>query len=68
MSRPTLDTAGSYLFSNTGLSPSVAGFPKTFLLTCMMRVAVLTPGKKDSGDYIFPLNSSFTSFEFVTRN
>ena len=32
MSRGTLDPAQSALFSRTGLSPSVAGFPKTVLL------------------------------------
>ena len=35
MSRPTLDTAVSLPFSLTGLSPSLAGFPKTFLLTSL---------------------------------
>ena len=33
VSRPTLDTTGCYWFSNTGLSPSMACFPKTVLLT-----------------------------------
>ena len=33
MSRCTLDTAMSFKFSLTGLSPSLAGFPKTVLLT-----------------------------------
>ena len=32
MSRPTLDTAMSTRLSLTGLSPSLAGFPKTVLL------------------------------------
>ena len=32
MSRPTLDTAMSVRLSLTGLSPSLAGFPKTVLL------------------------------------
>ena len=32
MSRPTLDTAMSTYLSLTGLSPSLAGFPKTVLL------------------------------------
>ena len=35
MSRPTLDSAVPSLFSLTGLSPSLAGFPKTFLLTSL---------------------------------
>ena len=33
MSRGTLDPAMSLPFSSTGLSPSLAGFPKTILLT-----------------------------------
>ena len=33
MSRSTLDTALSSVLSLTGLSPSLAGFPKTILLT-----------------------------------
>ena len=33
VSRGTLDTALSFSFSLTGLSPSLAGFPKTILLT-----------------------------------
>ena len=33
MSRPTLDPAGLLLTSDTGLSPSLAGFPKTVLLS-----------------------------------
>ena len=33
VSRCTLDTAMSFKFSLTGLSPSLAGFPKTVLLT-----------------------------------
>ena len=35
MSRPTLDTALSIVFSLTGLSPSLAGFPKTVLLNSL---------------------------------
>ena len=33
MSRGTLDPAGLFLISSTGLSPSLAGFPKTILLS-----------------------------------
>ena len=44
MSRGTLDPARSLLFSGTGLSPSLAGFPKTILLIYESLVAVLTPG------------------------
>ena len=43
MSRGTLDPAQSALFSCTGLSPSLAGFPKTILLTFRSLVAVLNP-------------------------
>ena len=35
MSRGTLDTACLSLFSHTGLSPSLAGFPKTVLLNSL---------------------------------
>ena len=35
MSRPTLDTAMSTRLSLTGLSPSLAGFPKTVLLNSL---------------------------------
>ena len=35
MSRCTLDTAMSFKFSLTGLSPSLAGFPKTVLLNSL---------------------------------
>ena len=35
MSRPTLDTAMSVRLSLTGLSPSLAGFPKTVLLSSL---------------------------------
>ena len=43
MSRSTLDTARSSLMSCTGLSPSLAGFPKTILLSLKSLVAVRTP-------------------------
>ena len=38
MSRGTLDPAMSLPFSGTGLSPSLAGFPKTIPLTVMNHV------------------------------
>ncbi len=44
MSRCTLDTALSVFLSLTGLSPSPAGFPKTFLLESLNQLnAVRTP-------------------------
>ena len=43
MSRGTLDPACSLPPSLTGLSPSMAGFPKTILLTSRIRSAVRNP-------------------------
>ena len=43
VSRCTLDTASSAQTSCTGLSPSSAGFPKTFLLSLKILSAVRTP-------------------------
>ena len=43
MSRPTLDTARSLWISRTGLSPSLACFPKTVLLSSESLIAVRTP-------------------------
>ena len=44
MSRPTLDTAMSFVFSLTGLSPSLAGFPKTILLNLSDQLRGPNPG------------------------
>ena len=44
MSRGTLDPAVLLVLSPTGLSPSLAGFPKTILLTRTVTSAVRTPG------------------------
>ena len=49
MSRCTLDTASSSRTSCTGLSPSLAGFPKTFLLSLKILSAVRTPGCTQPG-------------------
>ena len=43
MSRSTSDPARSLLISNTGLSPSVAGFPNAILLSYGSLLAVHTP-------------------------
>ena len=43
VSRPTLDTALSTRFSLTGLSPSLAGFPKTFLLELLNQLCGPNP-------------------------
>ena len=49
MSRPTLDTAVPALVSCTGLSPSLAGFPKTVPLPSPVTSAVRTPGCSHPG-------------------
>ena len=49
MSRITLDTASSFKISITGLSPSLAGFPNTVLLSARSHVAVRTPECTHSG-------------------
>ena len=49
MSRGTLDSARSLLFLGTGLSPSLAGFPKTIPLIYESLSAVLTPECTHSG-------------------
>ena len=46
MSRGTLDPAGGFFVSNTGLSPSSAGFPKTVLLQISHAVCGPNPGDK----------------------
>ena len=49
MSRSTLDPALPFRLSLTGLSPSLAGFPKTILLGCKVNSAVRTPGRTRPG-------------------
>ena len=44
MSRPTLDPALSFSLSLTGLSPSLAGFPKTILLNLSDQLRGPNPG------------------------
>ena len=44
MSRGTLDTAMSTRFSDTGLSPSLDGFPKTILLQSLNQSCGPNPG------------------------
>ena len=44
MSRGTLDPAQSALLSRTGLSPSLAGFPKTVLLNLSNQLCGPNPG------------------------
>ena len=49
MSRCTLDPAVPRPFSHTGLSPALAGFPKTILLKDTVTSAVRTPGCSHPG-------------------
>ena len=49
MSRCTLDTAMSVLTLDTGLSPSLAGFPKAVLLSFPLTYAVQTPQRTRHG-------------------
>ena len=54
MSRGTLDPAGCRSISPTGLSPSLAGFPKTIPLSYSIPYAVRTPVCTHSGLGSFP--------------
>ena len=49
MSRPTLDTARSLWILSTGLSPSLACFPKTVLLSSESLITVRTPACTHAG-------------------
>ena len=49
MSRPTLDPARSLWISSTGLSPSLACFPKTVLLSSESLFTVRTPACTHAG-------------------
>ena len=57
MSRPTLDTAMSFIFSLTGLSPSLAGFPKTILLDLLNQFRGPNPGVHALRFGLFPFRS-----------
>ena len=57
MSRPTLDTAMSFVFSLTGLSPSLAGFPKTILLDLLNQFRGPNPGVHALRFGLFPFRS-----------
>ena len=73
MSRGTPDPAQSAWFSRTGLSPSLAGFPKTVLLSAGSLVAVHYPGMHAFRFRLFPFRSpllrksSFLSVPPVTK-
>ena len=57
MSRGTLDTAMSALLSCTGLSPSVAGFPKTFPLESLNQFRGPNPVVHAQPFGLFPFRS-----------
>ena len=57
MSRPTLDTALSIVLSLTGLSPSLAGFPKTILLRLLNQFCGPNPGMHASRFGLFRFRS-----------
>ena len=57
MSRPTLDTAMSTHLSLTGLSPSLAGFPKTVLLNLLNQLCGPNPGMHASRFGLFRFRS-----------
>ena len=57
MSRPTLDTAMSTHLSLTGLSPSLAGFPKTVLLNSLNQLCGPNPGMHASRFGLFRFRS-----------
>ena len=57
MSRGTLDTALSLPLSGTGLSPSLAGFPKTILLAVENQLRGPNPGMHASRFGLFPFRS-----------
>ena len=57
MSRPTLDTALSTHLSLTGLSPSLAGFPKTILLDSLNQFRGPNPGMHARRFGLFPFRS-----------
>ena len=57
MSRGTLDTALSAFLSCTGLSPSLAGFPKTILLDLLNQFRGPNPGVHALRFGLFPFRS-----------
>ena len=57
MSRGTLDPAQSFKLSCTGLSPSLAGFPKTILLELLNQLCGPNPGMHAFRFALFPFRS-----------
>ena len=65
MSRPTLDTAMSTHLSLTGLSPSLAGFPKTVLLNLLNQLCGPNPGMHASRFGLFRFRSPLLTESLV---
>ena len=60
MSRCTLDTALSVFLSLTGLSPSPAGFPKTFLLESLNQLCGPNPAVHAQRFGLFPFRRRYS--------
>ena len=67
MSRPTLDTTMSLVFSLTRLSLSLAGFPKTILLKLTNHLCSPNPEMHASRFALFPFRFGLPSFHFARR-
>ena len=65
MSRGTLDPAMSLVFSLTGLSPSLAGFPKTILLRLVNQFRGPNPGMHASRFGLFRFRSPLLTESLV---
>ena len=65
MSRCTLDTALSVFLSLTGLSPSPAGFPKTFLLESLNQLCGPNPAVHAQRFGLFPFRSPLLTESLV---
>ena len=65
MSRGTLDTAVLTRFSLTGLSPSLAGLPRTVLLGLVVDSAVRTPECTHSGLGSFPFARRYSQNRYI---
>ena len=65
MSRGTLDPAGLFLISSTGLSPSLAGFPKTVLLNLLNQFRGPNPGMHASRFGLFRFRSPLLTESLV---
>ena len=65
MSRCTLDPALLHAVSLTGLSPSMAGFPKTILLQRLVNSAVRTPACTHAGLGSTGIDVSFSSSGYL---